>query len=240
LPRSAWGSTLEQDPGSVEIVATGHRLKAFRRRLVLEEGAKEQVAVRVARLPTAYLRVEYAQKPSGMGVQFDGRAVAVEFLEETSELDPGDHTLVVTAPGFSEFRWARSLKNAERTLIKVSLTPKPGSGAGTRGTPRWLFWSVTGVSVAALAGGSYFTLSAASRDAEERDKDPLVRDPGLRDEINGQARTGNLLFIGGGVFALGAGVLAFTTDWGTPTSERATARRWIRTSGRGIWVGGSF
>ncbi|MEZ4372291.1 MAG: hypothetical protein R3B07_15805 [Polyangiaceae bacterium] len=61
LPRSAWGTTLEQDPGAVEIVATGHRLKAFRRRLTLEEGAKEQVAVRIERLPTCYLRVGYAE-----------------------------------------------------------------------------------------------------------------------------------------------------------------------------------
>src|SRR6185369_3885779 len=92
---------------------------------------------------------------------------------------------------------------------------------------KWLFFAVGGAAVVALGAGTVVAIQAKGQSDDAQKPDPLLRDPKEKDSIQSKSLTANVLFIAGGVLAVGAGILGFTTKWSSseaPTASPATAR----------------
>lgn len=212
LGRTAWNSALELDPGNHVVSASAHRYAPFQANIAIAEAEQKSVRVVLDRLPTALLSLDFKTKPAGASVAIDGRPLDPARVEAPQELDPGVHTVTVRAPGYRDFDWRRALGNGSNTRVDVQMQAS-ASAKAAGGTPKWLFFSVAGASVVALGASAYFAIDATSRSSTEKDKDPLNRDPNEKDKIKSESTTANILFVGGAALAVGAGVLAFTTEW---------------------------
>ena len=67
-----------------------------------------------------------------------------------------------------------------------------------------------------------------ARSDDEQAKPVLLRPEQTRDELRGRASLANVLFVVGGLAAVGSGVLAFTTDWGPRLEPTASGRTSLR------------
>ncbi len=119
--------------------------------------------------------------------------------------------------------------------IALRLNPPP--------LPRWPFFATAGAAVAALAGG--VVAGVMSQDAQNQYKS--LSQQSLSQPVSGsqlqsleqtaqsRAQTANILFIAGGVLAVGAGVEALFTDW-----HGYRAQLEVTPGGAGVQVGGRF
>jgi tetratricopeptide (TPR) repeat protein len=212
LPRDAWGTAIETDPGAHTVKATGPRMKEFVERFELGEGEQKRVEVLAARVPTARVVFDFTTRPAGLAVSIDGKPIDSSLLDKIHELDVGQHRISARAPGYREFLWQKQLTDREEARVVVSLEPEPAQGASK--LPPWLFYATAGASVVALGAGTYFAFSAQSLSDDEQAKDPLLRDRAAREEVGTRATTANVLFGAGVLLSAGAGVLYFMTDWG--------------------------
>lgn len=217
---ATWGLAVETDPGPLVVEATGSRMKPFRASFTLKEGEQRRIDVLAERTPTATLAVSFTSRPSGMVVDLDGTPLDPRDLAEARELDVGTHRLTVRAPSYLPFQWEKSLQDAERAAVAVELAPDPAQRA-RGGTAPWLFFTAAGTAVVAAGVGAGFALSASSLDSAESAKNPLVRDPAVRDTIRGRSTVANVLFVSGAVLGASATVLFFTTDWGRSPRARS-------------------
>jgi hypothetical protein len=160
-------------------------------------------------------------------------------------VEVGDHTVIVRAPGYVDFKWHKAIADREDASVPVDLEASEIEGGGS-GTPAWLFFTVAGASAVALGAGAVFAVDAKGKSDEAQKADPLLRDQAEKDTIHSQAVTANVLFIGGAALAVGACVLAFTTNWhaGRSAPDAAHARvrvtPWLSASAGGVGAGGSF
>ena len=222
LPRAAWGAAVETDPGAHTVSASGPRRRPFSVAFSLGNGEQKRVDVALPRLPTGVVALSFKTRPGGMTIEFDGKAQDLSGWAQPRELDAGPHQLVVKAPGFSFFRWSGQLADGDRAEIEVALAPQEPAPLAGGGTPRWIFFGAAGAGVASLAIGSGLAFAAKSKSSAETAKDPLQRDPAERDRVRSLSTDANVFFIAGGLLALGAGVLAFTTDWGGAAAQPET------------------
>ncbi len=243
VPKSAWGSSIEVDAGAHVIEAKGPRRRAFERRLVLKEGESQRVEIDAPRIPTGTLRLSLKSKPGGMAARVDQNAVDPAALESAREVDVGAHSVKLEAPGYEAFTWEGSIADHEEKVLTIDLKAAASSGGGT---PRWLFFTASGVAVVSLGVASGFAFKAKSLSDQQNAKDPLARyDPATHDRIGSLSTSANVLFVTGGVFAIGAGVLAFTTRWRSTDEPHATAvapkvTPWVGAGVAGLSLSGSF
>jgi hypothetical protein len=247
VPRPAWGVAVETDPGDAVVEASGPRLVPFEKKVTLAEGAQVRVDVEAKRLPTAVVVVALQSRPSGLAASLDGQPVDIGTVEAPREVDVGDHTLVVSAPGYLPFQWSKSLTDGEHASVEAVLRPDERALGGHGGTPPWLFFTVGGAAVAALGVASGIAAHAQSLQNQQLALDPYARDSSVRDSIRSQATIANVLFVGGGVLGAGAVVLAFLTQWkateSSPEAAQAPAAAlapWIGPMGGGVVANGSF
>jgi hypothetical protein len=85
-------------------------------------------------------------------------------------------------------------------------------------------------------------IQAKGQSDDAQKPDPLLRDPNEKDAIQSKSLTANVLFIAGGVLAVGAGILGFTTKWSssepsTPRPASAYASERARTWSLAPWAG---
>jgi hypothetical protein len=218
IPRSALAS-LDVDPGAHALHVRAPRRAPFDQSFELAASEQKTIQVTLTRLPTATIRLALDSRPAGLAVEIDQKAVDPRTLAAPRDLDVGAHRVVVRAPGYEDFEWKGTLADGDVTNVKVHLVP--GARAGeSHGTPKWLFFGVAGLSVVALAAGTYFAIDATSIASAEKDKDPLERDPARQDTIRSESTTANVLFIASAAIAGGAGALAFITDWGHGSSPK--------------------
>ena len=76
-------------------------------------------------------------------------------------------------------------------------------------------------------------------------RDPLLRDPALRDQVKSTSTVANAFFVASAALGVGAGTLFFLTDWkGTegvePKEAKTTWAPWIGQGGAGVAARGSF
>jgi hypothetical protein len=94
-------------------------------------------------------------------------------------------------------------------------------------------------------------VNASSQESAELKKDPFSRSSAARDSIRSESTTANVLFVGGGVLAVGAAVLAYTTQWKTekapgtslglePWLGTSTSGNGLQPSGVGVRANGHF
>ena len=81
---------------------------------------------------------------------------------------------------------------------------------------------------------------AAGRDSDEQAKPIAERGDATRENIRAEATVASGLLVGGGVAAVGAVVLAFTTRWGGASRERAPATVSVVPRGLGVGIEGRF
>jgi hypothetical protein len=112
---------------------------------------------------------------------------------------------------------------------------------GSKGLPKWIFFTVAGAAVASLAVASVIAIDAKSTENTELAKNPYSRSSDTRDSIRSEATTANVLFVAGGVLGIGAAVLGFTTSWKSekPAPEIGLSP-WVGPGGKGLGAHGSF
>lgn len=201
--------------------------------------AEERAKALEPRVPRLVLRLA-KRAPKGTQVTLGGATFSDASFGIPLPIDPGEHALVVTAPGHGENRLRISLKEGERKTFEVAPRAKGGAAAapasgqpappppGPRddsparpgGDTRLLGLVIGGVGVAALAGAGItgaLTLSARSRNEENCFPEQKLcnqegRDAASSGETLGALTTGLLV---AGVAGLGVGGwLVFTSSDG--------------------------
>lgn len=241
LAKAAWGSPAKVDPGSHVVRATGHRVRPFEVTVEVAEAGKAKVTIVLERLPTSVLHLSLSLQPQGIALSLDGKAVDAKALSDGVELDPGPHHLVVRAPGYRPFEWKESLADGASKTVSVPL--EPDSTVAT-GTPAWMFFGVAGLSVTSLGVATVFAVRAKSvADREKRLPGPQARDPGAQEDIQALSLRANVLYLSGAAFAVGAGVLFFTTRWSGASSKESAGlqwKPWVGPGDLGLGLTGAF
>lgn len=137
----------------------------------------------------------------------------------------GSHVVELRAPGHLPARRPVQVRAREEQRLEIDLevVPEPYEGLGPG-----LFLTSAGLAVAAGIVGAAFgarALSARS-DVDERLDDPALRlsvTQDDRDEIRRLSITADAMFGAALVFATGAVILAFLTDWGSEEAPPAEA-----------------
>ncbi len=154
-----------------------------------ERETRERIAALEPRSPRLRLVLPEQRLPEGAVVELDGQTVELSALEPALLVDPGQHRLVLRAPGHEPWDTTVSLKDATETVVHVppltrttaaaprgaappsaparALAPTPGSVE--QDTPRsipTLAYVFGGLGVVALGAGSYLGVRAlGERDA---------------------------------------------------------------------------
>jgi hypothetical protein len=109
------------------------------------------------------------------------------------------------------------------------------------GTPKWAFFATSIASIAVLGTGVGIAINAEGQQNQQTSLDPYARDPSIQKSVQRQATATDALFIGAGVLAAGAGVLAFTTHWKTEGSDQALSLTpWVGPATAGMGAHGDF
>jgi hypothetical protein len=218
----------------------------------------------------ARLVLQAADKPEGLVIRRDKKAVDAGTLGSAVPVDPGKHTIEVEAPGREP--WSTTVDvpdqpgNVTVTLPPLAALRSSGPSAsasaapsGDPGSPppdgmsgrKIAGIAVAGVGVAGLIAGGVFgglTLAKASeskKDGHCVDGTPVRCDPaglGIRKEGETLANVSNVAFAVGGA-ALIAGVIVYLTAPaapGKPGSGRTI--RVVPSTGalNGLWITGSY
>ncbi|XYI00839.1 hypothetical protein ACMHYB_14180 [Sorangium sp. So ce1128] len=169
---------------------------------------------------------------AGLVVKLDGGVVPAAALDRPRPLNPGNHTLTVSAPGYREVRRSVAAAPGSRVVIALSLERDAASAAAagprapTASAPVGVASSsapdaATGrvVPIALIAGGLTTVAAgvaigllgvASASDAPTRDGDPA-------DAARAQALAGDII-AGAGLVATGAGVLVLLLDRGAASA----------------------
>jgi hypothetical protein len=224
LPRGAWGTAIEVDPGRHEVRAQAERHVVFQRSIDAKEGEQLRIQVTLERIPTAYLTLVFASRPSGLAVSLDGKPLDSSAPLVAREVDVGEHVLRAEAPGYVPFSWKGTLRDGAREKVQVKLDFAPRGRDAARGTPPWLLYTALGVTAVGFGAGTYFALSARSASDREQERDPLLRSEAEQDGVKRDALFADIGFLVGTMGAISSGVLLFTTQWndGTQRTPRAS------------------
>lgn len=181
-----------------------------------------------------------AEATPGLVIQTDGHEIPAAALGTPIPIDPGEHLIEATAPGYAV--WSTKVTvgdNADlKTIAVPKLTPAPaekekaaappppvaplqsGSGQRTAG------FVLGGAGVAALGLGAVFGILAAGQASDAEDDPALCPNkqcsPEGRDEIDAASTKAlvSTIGIGVGIAAIGAGAILILTSG--PTTEPAT------------------
>lgn len=243
VPKEAWGTAVETDPGTHTVEASAARHQPLSQSFELALGAQKTFEVRLVRIPTAALSLAFPSRPSGISVRVDGVAVDPISVDREREVDVGKHAIVVQAPGYDDFKWQGELADHEAKKVEVRLVPTAFPATRAAGTPKWVTLGVGAAGVVSLGVASVFAFQARSASNAEQAKDPLERDPAEQDRIRSTSTRANVLFVTGGVLVVGAGVLAFVTKWRDDEAPKRSATAvlpWAGPTGAGVAVSGAF
>jgi hypothetical protein len=237
VPKAAWGVAVETDPGSVVVDAAGSRVVPFKQTVTLAEGAQVRVEVTVARVPTATLSLQLKTRPAGMQIALDGAPLDMSAAETRRDVDVGEHSVVVSAPGYAPVRWSKTLSADESAVVPVALVADTHAG----GPPKWLFFVVAGAAVGSLATASVIAVNAQDQHNQQVALSPYARDPNVQSSIRSESTVADILFVGGGVLAAGAVALAITTRWRSEAGgPSAWVAPWVAPGAGGIGAHGRF
>lgn len=214
-PRLQWGVTQTLDPGVHEVVGSRVGKAEVTERVDLKPGDRRRINLRPVRPATALLRLGLEEGPPDLAVRLDGRELPKGTREAPLYLDPGRHSVVVTAPGYRRFTWERILRDREQARVDVLLEAKFS-------TPRWLFFTTAGLTLGAVAAGVGLGVVAQQREvAALRDKpEESQRSTAERDQIKTLATAANACFGVAAVLGTTSLVLGFTTRWRTVRARK--------------------
>jgi hypothetical protein len=218
-----------------------------------EKLARDHVAALEQKL--SRMAITVASAPPGMQVKLDGEVLGQAALGTSMPMDPGDHTINVTAPNKKPYARTLTLP-AGPTMLAVDIAledqapaavappvaqkpaPAPVVVEGGSGT-RTLGYAVGVVGLVGLGVGSYFGIHAASQksDADKLCSGMYCSQAGLdqQSDASASARISTIAF-GVGIVGVAAGVVLILVAH--PSTPKATEHALIMPRVGGI--GGVF
>jgi hypothetical protein len=205
-------------------------------------------------MPTVIVavRTQDDRDVQGARITIDGAPEAL--TGRPTALDPGEHAVVVDAPGFTSTTERLFVNATEKNrLVVVKLAPEasaprppastppnttePARAASAHGGPPTASWILGGVGVAALGVSVVFGFSAQKQlaDAEHA---PCAATKSCDESIRTSAKNKLVLAdvtLGIGIAALGAGALWWLLEPGSSTTATTTSAR-VRVGVRGTTV----
>lgn len=209
-----------------------------------QERAREtldEATPRIARLKIAVA----ARADAALTVRVDGEPMPLANLNTDRPMDPGEHVVEASAPGFTKA--TQKIYLAEGGVDSVAMTlevdpnapvaSKGGAASGSR-LPAYLAFGAGAVSLGVGAAFGLAALSAKSDlDAACRNEICPRSEQNSLGSVKTLATVSTIGFVAG-VVGLGAGVYFLLTGRAAPAPATATVRTWIGVSGGG--VGGTF
>lgn len=214
--------------------------------------AQEKAALeRAARLEKTLSKLEIDGPPStiaGLTVKRDGDDIGVGSLGVALAVDPGDHQIEVSAPGYKT--WSTKITVGKQATQKVSIPaleqapesapaapaaatsapPTHDQGVATTGSKRTIGYVVGGVGIVGIGVGTVFGLMASSQASSAKDDPSLcpgkVCTPAGRSEIDSAKSKALISTIGIGVGAaalITGAVLVLTSGSGSTTAPANSA-----------------
>ncbi len=223
-----------------------------------EQGARryaEQLEPELSRLT-----ISVASPPTGLEVTRDGTPVAQSTYGTPLPVDPGEHEIVATAPGYKSWTTTVILGDGgdRQTLPIPALQPGDGeSPAGTGDGPSGLLvggWAVTAVGAVALGVGIGFGVASYLADAEledecghRPDQCPAYTEEELADEVapiqvkadvsTAMIMIGSAAVVGGVVML----ILSPDSELGDDEGDQAVSfAPWVGPSDVGLGLSGRF
>jgi hypothetical protein len=172
-----------------------------------------------ARIPSLTLEIRGVQSVSEVRVLLDDAPLEPHAIGRPQELDPGQHTVVVSAPGYAEQRLRSSLSEGEQETLEVTLiavrprtdvltvTAPPAPPLDSDGDTSPLVFigfgaGAAGVLVGGVAGAMSLSRTSAARELCAGDDCP----PSARDDIEAAETLATVSNVGFGVALVGIGV----------------------------------
>jgi len=227
-----------------------------------EELATKRAALLQKDLP--YLLVAPADKTAPVEVRLDDTPLRRALLDSEIPVDPGEHVLVASAPGYEPYRTSIKVGKGEHAKVTIPAlekskgadsTPAPASTATTGPAPitdppppdtpsrggwqRPTALALAGVGVVGVGVGSFFGVRAFSQwsDAQAKCPNDLCTGDGksLADGARTSATVSTVSFIAGGALLAGGAALFFLA----PKAQRTGAVR-VGVAGPGVVAEGRF
>lgn len=229
------------------------------RRSALEDVAKRGLAALEPRLPK--LRIVIPIAPEGLKVTRNEQYIPLAMLGTTFPVDPGEHRIVVRAPGYRTER--RTVTALERKTKRVEIPLILGDGgegedgasagvvSGGHVVPTWSLIVGAG-GLALLTAGAIFRVDQAMVEGFQEGKcdgDVLTKCPPgyMPAEDNARKNRDFALFVGlGGAGALAVSAAVVGMVIGPPGKPKPAAdpaiaaRAWVAPDGAGALLGGRF
>lgn len=224
LPASVWASPIEIDPGPHRLTAIGPLITPYESSFEVKPAEIKNVEVPLVRRPTGTILLAFAKQPIGLSAVIDAQQVPPAQVPIPIVLGVGLHKVVVSAPGFVDAYFERTLHDQESMIIQVNLYPAPRP----RGIPKTAFLAVTGCAVGVALIGAGFGAKAQLTANEQTSLIIPLRDPSLHDEVRTEATIANVAFGVSGTLALAALSLAIITRWREPGPPPQKVAAWRR------------
>ena len=195
------------------------------------ESAKKELGDLMMKIPALKIAVRGPAAGAKIVVKIDGAEASAGSDES---VDPGEHTVSVSADGFKPSEQKVTVGEGARQAVEIALEPGSSAAAADQGGlgPRWPGIVVAGAGgltliVGAIVGGAALGATSSARSAPGCVNSVCPDTPEVNDKIQkaktlGNASTG--LFIGGGVVTVAGAVLFFVLP-GMKKSEPARAGR---------------
>lgn len=185
------------------------------------ELAKQRLADVEASVPSVLFQVpnEHLGK---VNIQLDGRLIASTEIEQQLQLDPGEHSIQLSQPGYAAKRHKLTLAPGvhQRLLVALEALPAPGQQLPPEPATSWrvpVGWTLTGVGAGAMIGSLALYLNKESLNRALEQECSFAKDcVGLKrsefdqrtDEIVQRTVWSNVLLFGGaGLSLLGVSTL---------------------------------
>lgn len=222
------------------------------------EHAKARLAALLPRVPKLTIRLDPGT-PSGATVSRNGVVLGQAAMGTPLPVDPGDHQIMVTAPGRKDSRTLVRMQPGEtRTVIarvgepQEQTSPSGSSiqASGERTTVesgsapslrRTLGYVSGGLGLVGLGAGTYFALRAKSRNDEALSKyceGTVCTDPAgvtLTNESRDAGKLSIVGFVAGGALLATGTALIITAP--PSSSPQASRRVVVGVGGPGTWLG---
>jgi hypothetical protein len=216
LPAAVWQSPIELDPGAHRLTATGIRIAPYDTSFEMTPGQTRRLALPLVRIPLGTLLLSFRNRPAGLSVAVDTRAIDPGQVDRPILLPEGPHKVAVSAPGYLDFLAEPTLKDQKDLPLLVSLNPAPRPRGGV---PKAAVFVAGGSALAVLALGIGFGAKAQTAADGQLVIDPLQRDLVVRDGVRSDATIANVFFGISGVLGLTTTGLALATHWRTPPAK---------------------
>jgi len=202
--------------------------------------------------------------PDDAGVTLDGGAIPAGSVGSPLPVDPGDHTIVVSAPGYKSLTLKKTVPAGPASIMLsvpalVRAPAEPATSAAGHGsksdkadeqasspghTQRVLAYSFGGLGIVSLAGGGFLGLKARDLNQQSLEhclaNEPNACDPqgaSLRGQAQNYGNAATAAFIAGGALVTTGVVLLLTA----PSSKRdVRVGGWVSPAGPGVFVRGNL